>query len=53
MITVTWSDCPKGKMKGDFSHEMLRIVRNTAKRYVAHEVYRPLPERIEDKFRRR
>ena len=47
--TVTWSEGTKGKMKGEFSSSMVRIVDNTAKRYVSDEVCWLLLERIEDK----
>ncbi|MBX8631647.1 MAG: IS701 family transposase [Thermoplasmata archaeon YP2-bin.285] len=47
--TVTWSDGTKGKMKGEFSPEMVRIIDNTAKRYVTDELCWLLLERIEGK----
>ena len=47
--TVTWSEGRKGKMKGEFSRSMVRIVDNTAKRYLSDEVCWLLLERIVDK----
>ncbi len=49
MSSITWQEGTRGRMTGEFSSSMVRIVDDTAKRYVSDEVCRLLLEMIEDK----